>query len=358
MYVRAGWLSSLLVVGASGCESAPEPVPVFEGKRQAVVQGSLAAIADFPATIAMLDTNNGDAVFCTGTLLDARHVLTAAHCVANLTSTPTRIDVAVGYAKAGDAPDSSRFNVTDLTVHPDWTGFPSNGDPDGLDVTNDVAVLTLARDVPNPAIATVLSDARIETDLALSTSVEIVGFGKDDDGARGTLRRGTAPVRMRTDQLLLLGELGSADSCEYDSGGPVYLLANDGVFLVGITSREWPGAKSLPCGEGGVYTMPMAYRSFIEERLGAPLPTGGAGQPGGGGSAPGDGSDAGSTPDGGAPIGAGGQTDGGAYDADAATVTVSSSDSEGGCSVPGPGHAGLAWALLAWPLLRRRRARS
>lgn len=339
--------SALAFALTCACGVPPGTEPRASEQTQAVVQGSLADIADFPATIAMLDTFNGNSVFCTGTLLDARHVLTAAHCVANLADTPTRIDVVVGYATASEAPEASRFNVADLTVHPDWTGFPRSGDPDGLDVTNDVAVLTLSRDVPNPQVASVLPDARIETDLAERTSLEIVGFGKDDDGARGVLRRGSAPIRKRTAQLLLAGELGSADSCEYDSGGPLYLLADDGVFLVGITSREWPGATSLPCGEGGVYTMPMAYRAFIEAELGAPLPSDMGGDVGG---KPvvadaGTNGDAGALP---APV-----SDG---DPVLAVDEASASGSDAGCSVR-PGRASGAtlclWlGLLVW--VRRR----
>lgn len=345
--------SSLALLGLLGCETGSETVPIVGSRSAAVVQGTVAAIGDFPATVAILDTYNADVVICTGSLLGSRHILTAAHCVANLVNTPARLSAAVGHADASQAPDTAVFAVANIGVHPDWTGFPPNGEVDGLDVTNDVAVLTLSTDVPNPQVAYVLPEARIESDLPLRASLEIVGFGKDDQGMRGVLRRGTAPLRKRTKELLLVGELGSADSCEYDSGGPLYLLAKDGLFLVGITSREWPGATQLDCGEGGVYTMPMAYRTFIEAQVGFALPSPGAVPP----TDDPDGiSDAGFATNGASDSGT---ERGDAVDASVVTMPVVTDEGRGGasgCHVGGSGRfASMASLLLLGLFLNRRR---
>src|SRR4029453_14849785 len=58
---------------------------------------------------------------------------------------------------------------------------------------------------------------------------------------------------------------GGADSCNGDSGGPVYYMGIDGkLYLAGLTSR---GLPSLPCGGGGCYVRVDFFQAWIKETL-------------------------------------------------------------------------------------------
>ena len=61
------------------------------------------------------------------------------------------------------------------------------------------------------------------------------------------------------------------DSCTGDSGGPLYLVGDNGLtYLAGITSRAALPA-SVPCGDGGIYVRVDAAQAWIEEVSGRSL---------------------------------------------------------------------------------------
>ena len=63
------------------------------------------------------------------------------------------------------------------------------------------------------------------------------------------------------------------DACFGDSGGPLYLLTDEGDYLVGITSRAYSGAPSnYPCLYGGIYGRPDYALDWIESTSGMEVP--------------------------------------------------------------------------------------
>jgi secreted trypsin-like serine protease len=67
------------------------------------------------------------------------------------------------------------------------------------------------------------------------------------------------------------------DTCGGDSGGPLYLTTEFGVFLAGATSRGYSD-NQFYCSEGGIYVRPDKYVEWIEQSSGvkvrhAPEPT-------------------------------------------------------------------------------------
>ena len=62
------------------------------------------------------------------------------------------------------------------------------------------------------------------------------------------------------------------DSCNGDSGGPLYLLTDRGDYLIGVTSRGFRDSNQA-CGDGGIYTRPDAAIAWIEQMSGVTLTT-------------------------------------------------------------------------------------
>lgn len=258
--------SALGVLSAGVLSSALLAAPVSAAEQDAVsakappiVGGESADIADSPWVAFLVDEKGNQ--FCGGTIARANKVITAAHCMTG--ETPSTMQVVSGRADTTSQAGTST-DVADIWVHPEFTD-PNSGD--------DVAVLTLAGEVPEPPLkpAGPQDGALYEP----GTPSRVYGWGATEEGGSQSdvLRR--ADVPLVSDQecsrayggSLVPGEMvcaglpeGGVDSCQGDSGGP--LVAGD--RLIGIVSF---GNGCARPGEPGVYTEVARYHQEIEQQL-------------------------------------------------------------------------------------------
>ena len=112
-----------------------------------VVGGQPASTAQVPSIAALVESgapaDRGQ--FCGGTVIAARTVLTAAHCVEDATA--AGVEVVTGRATLSDERSGQRSRVVRIDIHPDWRSR-----------FTDAALLHLAAPVSAPAMA--LSAAR------------------------------------------------------------------------------------------------------------------------------------------------------------------------------------------------------
>ncbi len=190
--------------------------------------------------------------FCGGTLVQANKVVTAAHCVNLLKHTPWLVRGIFGRAdlksKAGET-----VSVKTIWVHP---GYKESKFGDESVQHNDVAVLTLSRAVNRATLPMIEPGAEYPAGAA----AEVLGWGgtTETSTANTVLRKATLPVAADATCATAYGSsfdagnmvcAGSpqADTCEYDSGGPLII---DGK-LAGLTSWARGCARE---GFPGVYT--------------------------------------------------------------------------------------------------------
>lgn len=216
---------------------------------------------------------NGSYVGCTGTLVHPRVVLTAGHCVGNIT------DVLVGSTNWFQ--DGGEIIAVQRVFE-----YPNS------QRTYDAAVLLLEkRSSYTPRV--IATDCITDRYLVDGAEVAVVGFGNtDESGQRSTsaLHEGFTYIQdadgdqARVDGIYTGfqsevspgGELGAGgngvDACFGDSGGPLYLLTPEGDFLAGITSRAYAGvSQRYPCRDGGVYVRPDAIMKWAEQSTGIKL---------------------------------------------------------------------------------------
>lgn len=191
--------------------------------------------SDYPTVGALL--RGGDfataGAWCTGTTIGCRTFLTAAHCVEG--------DLDPGHYSVF-LQHGGFFNVSAVVVHPDYN-FP----------VGDLAVLTLGTSADGIAPSAINTTAT----PPFGTDGTIVGFGRSGGAAedyglkrRGAVVTGSCPVDISNTTSVCwtfanpLDPPGSdSNTCNGDSGGPLFVDLGSGMSLAGVTS----GGNSESC---------------------------------------------------------------------------------------------------------------
>jgi secreted trypsin-like serine protease len=265
----------LLLLAFSATASAASP-------SQRIVGGSTASTGQIPWQAAVLPVG----YLCGGSVLDATHVVTAAHCVydpdtGDITS-PSDIDVRAGTVHFESTTEGQLAAVAAVAVDPDY-------DPDTY--THDAAVLTLAGsgfDLSGPdvqAIAPVDSGFVVPGASSLLVSgwgtTSVVGPNSPNNGSISlTLKQTVVHPAVGCSQYygfdallqLCAGEAGN-DACQGDSGGPLALQVNGVWRLAGIVSA---GVGCASAGYPGLYTRvgEPAIHGFVTDRSNDAVATG------------------------------------------------------------------------------------
>jgi trypsin len=225
-----------------------------------IVGGSPTTISNVPWQVAV-QTPSGA---CGGVLVRSSAVVTAAHCVDDVTAGAVRVFSGV----TNQSSMTTWTTVNRIILHPGWN--PSTN-------RNDIAILTLA----SPAVGIPIDLLRA-SGPAMGASASISGWGTTSFGGSMTdaLHRASVQILSRpngvcgsygTDyhhaSMICAGmPNGGVDTCQGDSGGPLVVGSGASVRLVGITSfGRGCGNAAYP----GVYTRVSAFRQWLESHLDA-----------------------------------------------------------------------------------------
>jgi secreted trypsin-like serine protease len=236
----------------------PEAKGDFEVK---IIGGEPAEEGQYPWLVSLAYSDDGSP-FCGGSVITETVVLTAAHCVEEL-SGPDDVVVYSGSVDL-ESPDVVETAVSDIHMAHDYN--------EPVDVANDWALLNLEEAVDVEPID-------IGTEPEEFDVLEVAGWGETGSGYPTVARwvevpfvsddecEAAYPGEFDAQTMLCAGDIenGGVDSCSGDSGGPIMARDEDGeLYLAGIVS--WGYLCAEP-GYPGVYAEVADFNSAIDDVL-------------------------------------------------------------------------------------------
>ncbi|MGW7384951.1 S1 family peptidase [Streptomyces sp. NPDC054794] len=256
---RARKTAAVVVATAAAAATALLSAPSAVAAPQPVVGGTTTTTSAYPFMMQITDSSGNQ--FCGGTLVAAKKVVTAAHCMAGESTSGVRV---VGGRTYLNGTNGTVSRVSKIWINPDYTDA-SNGD--------DVAVLTLSTSMPyTPATYVSSSQTGVYT---AGTTARILGWGTTSESGNSSnqLRTATVPTVsdsscrgsygsdfVQTDMVCAGYTSGGVDTCQGDSGGPLLI----GGVLAGITS--W-GEGCAEAGYPGVYTRLTTFSNLVTTQV-------------------------------------------------------------------------------------------
>lgn len=290
-------VSILFAVASCAQESSDKAVKIINSS---IMNGSLVKEGTPIAASIVGVFNTSYNSICTGTLISANIVLTAAHCVPEKASHvkivfSNDLDYILNTHEQ-DILQEFALTATDFKVSTTW-------DPNNETIehnTGDIALIKFKGVIPNGFKPAML--AANDSSLKIGDKITVAGFGVDDVDASkeinpkkykdleeaisygeviceddmngkhikcfkvertgdGVLRQTEAPIKFILETEFHLNET-QAGTCNGDSGGPAFVQLNGDFFLLGVTSRG-----SELCDEVGVYTNAVYYKKWINDTI-------------------------------------------------------------------------------------------
>lgn len=228
---QMGCISALALGLLAGCGAENEG----ETSKLRIIGGTVPSDGGLIESSTVALVSSSGQVFCTGTLIGARSVISAGHCLSGYGGT---LYIAFGR-------NSSEFQyitASSYRVHPNYTGSFNQSVP------SDVSSITLSQSAPSG-----YSPVSIVSQPSSGT-VYLAGFGQTASGSSGQLYYKAVSVQANYGDEFQV----SNGACYGDSGGPAYVYDGSSLSVAGATSRGASG-----CSGSAIYSSTYYFRNWF-----------------------------------------------------------------------------------------------
>jgi hypothetical protein len=192
-----------------------------------IIDGALCEGYNSPVVeLSMYDENDLYVGSCTGTVLNSKTVLSAAHCALASDN--------VKYAEIKNTNDEIVI-ANQIYYHPNY------GNPNQFAEYNDIAIFKTDQDINANTMS-----LHMEHDLTIGEIMAMAGYGLDENRNFGELKAGFSLLHSYDEESVTIKfRPGSgSNSCYGDSGGPLTIYRGTEWKIIGVTSN---GSNST-CG--------------------------------------------------------------------------------------------------------------
>lgn len=244
------------------------------GKQSRIVGGQQAKPEEFPWQVAFRRETNisRSNIFCGGSLIDKKWVVSAAHCFAKKPLQIEDLKVVLGeFDVWNEEGNESVVAVKNVILHPKYEDLSAQR----LLANNDIALVELESEVSfNDYMKPVcLPTGNINFEAGKMCTVTGFGSVKEGELQAKTLRKANVEIVNNVrcarrygptvlNQTVCAGRArGGEDQCRGDSGGPLVCQMKETFFLTGVVKG------SIGCGLPGtpaVYTKVSSYMDWIQ----------------------------------------------------------------------------------------------
>ena len=247
-----------------------------------IVGGVETNIAVLPWQVAIIEkniSNNFEGQFCSGAIIGSKWILTAAHCMDDITASDLKVVAGVTSLLNETGQE---FDIALITVHPDYFH-------DGFAAHNDIALIKLRKSINFSSnktsmipFATKVDSVNGLTDPGILSTIS--GWGDTSNNLNQeyseVLRIAQVPIVSKEianrpiayngkikDYMLSAGYAeGGIDACFADSGGPLIVPNQNNTrwLVAGIVS------SGLGCAQPnnyGIYTRVSYFEDWINEQM-------------------------------------------------------------------------------------------
>jgi secreted trypsin-like serine protease len=270
-------LSLILVgLGAAGCNPnadlpAGSIATADTGIAETIIGGSIVDAGESIAqsTVLLVDTDKG--ALCTGNLIGANLVLTAAHCTQRH---PENILVVFSRKMPKSSADLQKMVTRRISGGKTTSAWPNLTVSKKKD-WGDLAILKFSGSLPSGyKVVKLLADAR---SLRNGMTVTLAGYGITD-GVNQTDTDALRKVDVRLSNSkwsqteILMDQRSGRGACHGDSGGPAIVKNGSSDVLAGVTSRGERDPRDT-CSGYAVYTSVASNLNWIKataQEVGSP----------------------------------------------------------------------------------------
>nr|AAP12674.1 trypsin precursor LlSgP3 [Lygus lineolaris] len=238
-----------------------------------IVGGRQTKVNEYPLIAAIVNRGRPNFIFCGGTIITERHVLTAAHCKPKNPFQPLSVVLAEHQVSSKTESQTTIIDVQEFITHEQYN-LRSN-------LENDVALLVLKSKIPFGKTIGPACFPKANLNI-VGQKVRVIGWGRLSSGGLqpDILQKVDLDVKpisacQKVYNGITEGQVCTytekKDACQGDSGGPVIWLdpSTNRYTVVGIVSYGYGCAQP---GSPGVNTAVSTYRDWILQKIQATAP--------------------------------------------------------------------------------------